>query len=77
MEQARVKDAITAKAESRRQGKADKGEDTADKSKGKDGKPKKPERERSYRQREVIDAGKKEARLGTQADLDGVLSRLF
>lgn len=36
----------------------------------------KKKRERSYRQREVLEAGGKKKE-GSKADLDGVLSRLF
>lgn len=56
------------KAETRKEGKRAKGENIAE---GTMAATKKPERQRSYKQREVV--GGKVAK----GDLDGVLSRLF
>lgn len=66
VEKARVKDAIVAKAEGRKKAKVDGAPDD---------KVEKKERERKYRQREVVDGKKKSA--GSAAELDGVLGRLF
>lgn len=74
VEKARVKVAIEDKAEGRREGKRLKGETPATG----EGKEKKKERERTYRQREVVDVAKRGQDAGrSKQDLDGVLSRLF
>lgn len=78
VEKARVKTAMNTKAESRREGKRAKGEETVEG--GGELKKVRKERERTYRQREVVKGGagdKVEVREGSKKDLDGVLSRLF
>lgn len=68
---------MNVKAESRREGKRAKGEEAVQ---GGEVKKVKKERERTYRQREVVKGGagdKAEVREGSKKDLDGVLSRLF
>lgn len=83
VEKNRVKTAIETKAEGRREGKRLKGESTSTgaggvvEAAGGEKKVKK-ERERSYRQREVLDVGEKgERKVGSKAELDSVLGRLF
>ncbi|KAL8279605.1 hypothetical protein RQP46_007918 [Phenoliferia psychrophenolica] len=73
VEKARVKDAIVAKAEGRKKAKVDGDGGEAKKS---GGGGEKKERERKYRQREVVD-GVKKGKGGDAKELEGVLGRLF
>ena len=77
VETARVHTAMDAKAEGRRAAKkARLGDEDGAGAGAEGGKPAKKARERTYRQREVVDTGKKKGVDGGKT-LEGVLSSLF